>query len=179
MRYPLMFAGVSLWLLVAFSALAAPENGSNAATPTATLLARSALLGMQLSVRERRQKGQIATLTMSCVEDLDASSLTPVYLASLTREWGHTVLAESDAFFRTPLGEKVAKISLLGAYSALKQVPPEPAPELTSAEQDELAIFIQTEAGLKLQSTRGFTSEASRQSERSAILELAQSCGLE
>jgi hypothetical protein len=137
MRYPLIFAGMSLWLFVAFSALAAPENGSNAATPTATLLARSALLGMQLSVRERRQKGQIATLTMSCIESLDVEELTPTYQSSLMLEWGAITLAASDAFLATPLGAKVAKISLLGAYSALKQVPPEPAPELTSAEQDE------------------------------------------
>jgi hypothetical protein len=179
MRSTWTFAGLSLGLLLALPAPATPEAGTAALTPTATLLARSTLLGMQINVRERRQKGQIATLTMSCVESLDVEELTPVYQSSLTQEWGATTLAASDAFLMTSLGEKVAKISQLDVYRILKQVPPEPAPELTSAEQSELAIFSQTDAGLKLFSNRGFTNEASRQSQRSKLLELAQSCGLE
>lgn len=179
MRYPMMFAGASLSLLMAFSALAAPDKDSGATTPTATLLARSALLGIQLNVRERRQKGQIATLTMACVEDLDVELLTPVYQRSLLHEWNAKTLAASDAFLLTPLGQKVAKISLLEVYPVLKQVPPEPVPELTGAEQHELEAFSLTDAGQKLFSKQGFTSEASRQSERAAIRGLALSCGLE
>lgn len=179
MRYPLIFAGMSLWLFVAFPALAAPENGSNAATPTATMLARSALLGMQLNVRERRAKGQIAELTMSCIESLDVEELTPTYQSSLMLDWDATTLAATDAFFATPLGEKVVKASLLAAYVALKQVPPEPAPMLTEAEQRELEAFQRTPSGIKLYSTKAHASEASRQMQQSKIHELLQSCGLE
>lgn len=156
-----------------------PAPLTSAPAPTATLLAKAALVGIKVNVRERRAKGQIASLTVACIEDLDESALIPVYQSSLEREWGPQLLAESDTFLATPLGEKIARISMVEVYAALKHTTPEPAPVLTFQEEAEWAKFLDTPAGRKLVSKKSLSTFESRQSHRNAIIALSQSCGLE
>ena len=144
---------------------------------TVSVFAKSALTGMQLSVRKGQQQGKVPTEVGTCVQSLRDTSFNIVLASLLAESLSPSEMRAADAFFGTPVGRKYAKYSLLQIYEAVGEQAPEPLPAFTDAEYKELEAFSRTRAGDKLIVRRVLESKAAQQAIGSQIQALLSSCG--
>lgn len=150
-----------------------PAGPSN----TVSVFAKSALTGMQLSVRKGQQQGKVPPAVGTCVQSLRDTSFNIVLASLLAESLSPSEMQAADAFFGTQVGKKYAKHSLLQIYEAVGEPAPEPLPAFTDAEYKELEVFSRTRAGDKLIVRRVLESKPAQQAIGSQIQALLSTCG--
>lgn len=144
---------------------------------TVTMLAKPALLGMQLSVRRGQQLGKVPPQVAQCVQSLRESSFTIVLASLLVERLEPKEVQAADEFFGTAVGKKYARHTLLQVYDAVDEKAPEALPDFSAAEYKELETFSRTSAGDKLLVRRVMEDADARQAIGSQIQSLLGSCG--
>jgi hypothetical protein len=173
MRHTTTLTAAALAALLATSAFAA-----SAATPTAsaTLLARSTLVGVQAAMREARAGNKIGADAATCVQTLQPTALVPVFETAVKDNWSATDIDAIEAFLATPAGRKYAERSVTQARLDAGEPLTTPMAEYTEEELAALDRFRKTPAGAQLVSRSEFANERSRKAIQSRLLDLLTGC---
>jgi len=167
--------------VLAFALLVAAGHGraAEASGPsnTVSVLARPALLGMQLSVRRGQQLGKVPPQVVQCVQSLRESSFNVVLASLLVERLSQKEVQAADEFFGTPVGKKFGRHILLQVFEAAGEQLPEALPDFSEAEYKELEDFSRTSAGDKLLVRKVLEDADARQAMSSQIQSLLGSCG--
>ena len=158
--------------------LAAHAAPGLAATPTAsaTLLARSTLLGVQSAMREARLGNKISVDAATCVQSLQPVALVPVFETAVRDNWSAADIDAIEAFLATPAGRKYAERSVAQARLDAGDTLTAPMAEYTEDELAALERFRKTPAGAQLLSRTEFANPKSRQAIQARLLELLTGC---
>jgi len=153
------------------AALAAP-------TASATMLAKSTLLGVQSAMRDAQQDGKVPRDAATCVQSLQPVALVPVFEAAVADNWSAGEIDSIEKFLATPAGRKYADRSVAQAQldAGDRLVPP-----MASYTDDEIADierFKKTPAGTQLMSRSEFANPQSRQAIQARLVELLKGCGV-
>lgn len=162
-----------------FAALLATQAiPGKAATPTAsaTLLARSTLLGVQSAMRDARQGGKITADAASCVQSLQPGALVPVFETAVKDNWSAAEIDAIEAFLATPAGRKYAERSVTQARLDAGETLASPIVEYTEDEIAAVDRFRKTPAGAQLIGRSEFAKSSSRQAIQSRLLDLLTGC---
>jgi hypothetical protein len=172
---PLTATAVSALLAALLATQAIPGL---AATPTnsATLLARSTLLGLQGAMREARLGNKISVDAATCVQSLQPVALVPVFETAVRDNWGAADIDAIEAFLATPAGRKYAERSAAQARLDAGGTLTAPMAEYTEDELAALERFRKTPAGTQLVSHSEFANPKSRQAIQARLLELLTGC---
>lgn len=165
----------NLALLSVLALVSIPSALANAPA-TEEALARSALVGMQLSVRKAAAQGKMPDTMVACVERLSADSFIPIFRSLLEQNLSAAELATAEKFSQSEVGRKFAKAGIAQAYVAFGEQPPEPVTDVSESEYREVEQFSQTAAGQKLWSQKIIESPAARSAVTAKIGELLDSC---
>jgi len=173
MRHTTTLTAAALAALLATSAFAA-----SAATPTgsATLLARSTLVGVQAAMREARAGNKIGVDAASCVQALQPAALVPVFETAVKDNWSAADVDAIEAFLATPAGRRYIERSVVQARLDAGEPLTAPMPEYTEEELAALNRFRKTPAGAQLVSHSEFANERSRKAIQARLLELLTGC---
>lgn len=148
---------------IALAACLLASFAAEAVTATAHITAQSALLGLQLSARQRAAKGVLPAANNACIQALQASEFHEtterVVAAALTPE----ELAAAEQFFNSITGRKYALQSLLSIYAALGEKSPEPNPAFSPADAQAVDAFAASPAGQALFKRQVLQSPAARE----------------
>ncbi|NKI94006.1 hypothetical protein [Rhizobacter sp. SG703] len=158
--------------------LAASAATAAAATPTAsaTLLARSTLVGVQAAMREARAGNKIGVDAATCVQALQPAALVPVFETAVKDNWSAADVDAIEAFLATPAGRKYTERSVVQARLDAGEPLTAPMPEYTEDELAALNRFRKTPAGAQLVSRSEFANERSRKAIQARLLELLTGC---
>jgi hypothetical protein len=163
----------------AFATLfAACSAAALAATPTAsaTLLARSTLIGVQAAMREARAGSKIGADAATCVQALQPTALVPVFESAVKDNWNAADIDAIEAFLATPSGRKYTERSVVQARLDAGEPLTAPMPEYTEEELAALDRFRKTPAGAQLVSHSEFANERSRKAIQARLLDLLTGC---
>ncbi|KQU67167.1 MULTISPECIES: hypothetical protein [unclassified Rhizobacter] len=172
MRYTTMLTATVVATLLACAGTAA------AATPTAsaTLLARSTLVGVQAAMREARAGNKVGVDAATCVQALQPAALVPVFETAVKDNWSAADVDAIEAFLATPAGRKYTERSVVQARLDAGEPLTAPMPEYTEDELAALNGFRKTPAGAQLVSRGEFANERSRKAIQARLLELLTGC---
>jgi 2,4-dienoyl-CoA reductase-like NADH-dependent reductase (Old Yellow Enzyme family) len=165
----------SLALLSVLATVPVPKAFADAPA-TEEALARSALVGMQLSVRKAAAQGKVPDALVACVERFSSDSFVPVLHSFLEQNLSADEIAATEKFFLSEVGRKFAKAGIAQAHVAVGEQPPEPAPEVSDSEYAELEQFSRTAAGQKLLVQKVMEGQPVRQAIGARAKELLDSC---
>ena len=143
---------------------------------TVRAFAKSALLGMQLSVKRSHQAGKVTNAGASCVASLTPDSFADVYEGLLKSTFTAGEMKTTEEFFQRPIGHKYATHGLLKVYESSGHQAPEPLPSFSSAETKELVTFSKTAAGEKLIAKKVLSSAAASRALNARVAELLARC---
>lgn len=159
-----------LLLAAAQAALAAP-------TASATLLARSTLLGVQSAMREAQQGGTVSVDAATCVRSLQPTALVPVFETAVSDNWSRGEVDAIERFLATPAGRKYAERSVAQARLDAGERVADPLPSYTDEEIGEVDRFKKTAGGAQLMGRSEFANPKSREAIQGRLLELLKGCG--
>jgi hypothetical protein len=164
--------------LVLLSVLAAASVPKAFADSTATeeVLARSVLVGMQLSVRKAAAQAKVPDTLVACVERMSSDNFVPIFHSALEQNLSADEIAAAEKFFQGEVGRKFAKAGIAQAYVAAGEQPPEPVSDVSEAEYAELEQFNRTAAGQKLWSQKVMEGPSVRRAISARIAQLLDSC---
>lgn len=168
----------SLTATVFAALLATQAIPGMAATPTAsaTLLARSTLLGVQSAMREARLGGKFTVDAATCVQSLQPGALVPVFETAVRDNWSAAEIDAIEAFLATAAGRKYAERSVTQARLDAGETLTAPIVEYTEDEVAAVDRFRKTPAGTQLIGRSEFAKAASRQAIQARLLELLNGC---
>jgi hypothetical protein len=157
---------------------AACPAGAMAAAPTAsaTLLARSTLIGVQAAMREARAGNKIGADAATCVQALQPTALVPAFETAVKDNWSAADIDAIEAFLATPAGRKYAERSVTQARLDAGEPLTAPLIEYTEDEVAALDRFRKTPAGTQLVSHSEFANERSRKAIQARLLDLLTGC---
>jgi hypothetical protein len=138
--------------------------------------ARTALLGMQLSVRKAASQGKVPDSVVACVDHLPSNTFALLFRSLMEQNLSPEEISSIDRFFASETGRKYSKHGIDQMYAAIGETPPEPAPALSDSEYAELDQFSRTSAGEKLMVQKVMESESARRAVSARILELLGTC---
>jgi hypothetical protein len=167
--------GSRLALFSVLAMMSVPKAFANAPA-TEEALARSALVGMQLSVRKAAAQGKVPDDVAVCVARLPSESFVPIFHSVLEQNMSADEIAAAEKFFQGEVGRKFAKAGIAQAYVAVGEQPPEPVPDVSESEYAELEQFSRTAAGQKLWVQKVMEGPSVRQAISARIAELLDSC---
>ncbi len=144
--------------------------------PTVTAYANMALLEMRLAMRSALEEGRIPKASAECMLALDESSFRDVYFSIISEGLSNKELEATEAFFRSPVGQKFAKQNLLKVHADFGRNIPEPLPSYSDAESEEFKKFAPTDAGDKLLTGKLFKNPEAKQKIGEHRLSLLVAC---
>jgi len=157
--------------------VAAAQAAQAAPTASATLLARSTLLGVQSAMREAQRGGTVSIDAATCVQSLQASALVPVFETAVSDNWSRPEVDAIERFLATPAGRKYAERSVAQARLDAGERVADPLPSYTDEEIGEVDRFKKTAAGGQLMGRSEFANARSRDAIQGRLLELLKGCG--
>lgn len=163
-------------LLAASSVHGQAQNPTGSQSAAAHVFAKSALVGMQLSLKHGEQRGEIPAAVSQCVQSLDDSTFDNVFNTALVENLSTLELQATNEFFGSPVGQKYAKQGLMQLYAQVGEQPPEPMPSFSDHEYKRLEAFSRTSAGSKLMVQRVLESPTVRATIGSEINVLLRRC---
>jgi hypothetical protein len=164
---------IAVLLLVFKQALSEPLPESSIAVMT---FAKSALLGMQLSVRKGQEQGKVPSSVAGCVQSLDDLSFREVFVSLVSSNLNDQEIQATEQFFHSSVGQKYAKHGRLQIYTSVGERPPEPLPSFSDAEYKEVEKFSLTSAGEKLIARKVLQGPAAQQAIGAHIQRLLKAC---
>ncbi len=149
---------------------------AGAASTTAQITARSALIGLQIAAKQRQAKGVLPAVQNDCIQALQPDELYVTTDKVVAESLSADDVAAADQFFNSLPGRKYALHGLLSIYTALGEKPPEPLPLITAEDGKAIEDFAATHAGQALLKRQVLQAPAARLAYEGRIQELVLRC---
>jgi len=161
---------------IALAACLLASFAAEAVSTTAHITAQSALLGLQLSARQRAARGALPAANNACIQALQASEFHETTERVVATALTPQELAAADQFFNSIVGRKYALQSLLAIYAALGEKSPEPNPAFTAADAQAVDAFAASPAGQALLKRQVLQSPSAREAYDRRVQDLVARC---
>ncbi|MGM9482094.1 hypothetical protein ACS5PN_12980 [Roseateles sp. NT4] len=162
--------------LLALAACLLASSAAQAASLTAQLTARSALIGLQIAAKKREAKGVLPAVQNACIQALQPDELYPTTEKVVAESLSADELAAAEQFFNAVSGRKYALHGLLGIYTTLGEQPPEPYPAITAEDGKAIEAFTASPAGQALLKRQVLQAPAAQLAYEARIQELVKRC---
>lgn len=149
---------------------------AGAASTTAQITARSALIGLQVAAQQRQAKGVLPAAQNDCIQALQPDALYATTERVVAEALSADEVAAADRFFNSLPGRKYALHALLGIYTALGEKPPEPFPLITAEDGKAVEAFAASTAGQALLKRQVLQAPQARLAYDARIQELVTRC---
>jgi hypothetical protein len=167
-----------LLLLVAClisSSVNADDRLDRKSMPAEYALARFALIGIQIET-DRSTSAKVTPEVVRCVKAIQPEALMPTYRRILATVLSDSELAQTEAAYGGPLGEKILLSGEALVYRGNGIKPPGGDVAFSKQEDAELMKFVNTSAGNKLLKQNFLDQPGPSQLLRVKLNELATAC---
>lgn len=109
-----------------------------------------AMLGVKASVREGAKRGKVAADELQCMEKLSPAELTDVLAGVVSSALSPAEIADTDAFYSTPVGRKSVQIGVDQLRQKFGDTTVGAIPPFTAEDEAATRKFSATPAGRKI-----------------------------
>ncbi|HSY28851.1 MAG TPA: DUF2059 domain-containing protein, partial [Burkholderiaceae bacterium] len=140
-------------------------------------VSESAMVGLRANARKAEASGRMSKIVAACFNELDNSRFYSTFQRLFAENMNAGDLKAANAFFNSPTGRKYARRLALNAYTLMGERPPEQAPVLKPAEENEVSEFVSTPVGQMLIKRKFIVSAGTFPAVVTRIQELYKECG--
>jgi hypothetical protein len=141
-----------------------------------SMMADIFVVALRAAAKQKLSSGTISQPVANCLMHLESWKLNAALDASLHELMDPGEIRETNEFFLTPAGKKVARKVLVDVYASVGEPAPDAPPKLTYDEETEVGKFNRSSAGSKLLSKNGIAKFVMSPVVIRRIGRMAQSC---
>ncbi len=167
---------IGITMSTAFAALAYNSEADAERLVSAMKFDQSALVGMQISAKHSFQKGKTSRKVLDCVMSRTRRDFTPLFARIYRSLLSPSEVLEAVAYFESPSGKNYTAIGITQLYRRFNEVPPEPAPSLTAADESSLVLFYNSPTGKKLFGLKVAEMPETKHAIQMKILDVIETC---
>jgi hypothetical protein len=142
-----------------------------------SIVSELVMIGVRSGARKAEASGRMSKIVAACFNGLDNSRFYSTFQHLYSENMSAGDLKAANAFFNSPTGRKYARRLVLSGYASIGETPPEQAPVLKAAEENEVSEFVSTPVGQMLITRKFIVASGTFPAVVARIQELYKECG--